>query len=182
MGKTTVSHSLATKLNAHYIDITELVKTQNLVTSIDKERDTLVADTTKVTKQLQNILATTEGNIIIEGHYAVDVVAKEQVNTVFVLRRDPRELKTVLEQREYSEKKIYENLAAEILDVCLLDAISTCGVDKVCEFDVSNKTVETVTNLMILVLEKKQNCKIGTIDWLGKLEKTGQLEEFLNQH
>jgi adenylate kinase len=181
VGKTTVSHMLASKLGAHYIGITELVKAENLVTSVDKERKTLIADTEKVSKQLQEILANLEGSIIIEGHYVVDVVPKEQVHTVFVLRRDPRELKTVLEKRGYPEKKVWENLAAEILDVCLWDAVSASGADKVCEVDVSNKTLDAMIEEMVLVLENKQDCSVGTVDWLGKLEKTGQLGEFLKR-
>ena len=179
MGKTSVSHTLAAKLNARYIGITELVKNENLVTSIDEERKTLVADTKKLQERLEEILSTSEGNIIIEGHYAVDVVPKEDVHTVFVLRRDPNELKNVLEKRGYPEKKVWENLAAEILDVCLMDALSACGADKVCEVDVSGKTVEAVVEEIVLVLEKKKECRSGIVDWLGKLEKTGQLEEFL---
>jgi adenylate kinase len=179
VGKTTVSHKLASKLDAHYIGITELVKKQKLITGIDENRQTLVADTEKISKQLQQILTKTGGRVIIEGHYAVDVVSKKDVNTVFVLRRDPRELKSALENRGYEEKKLWENLAAEILDVCLWDALSACGSDKVCEIDVSGKTVEAVVEEMLLVLEKREDCRHGIVDWLGKLENEGQLEEFL---
>ena len=179
VGKTTISNRLASNVNAHYIGITELVKKEKLIVSIDDERETLVADTKKVTKRVQDIISETEGNIIIEGHYVVDVVPKKDVNTVFVLRRDPHELKNVLEKRGYPKKKVWENLAAEILDVCLCDAISACGADKVCEIDVSGKTVETVVEEMFLVLENKQECKIGTVDWLCKLETEGRLENFL---
>jgi len=179
VGKTTVSHKLASKLDALYIGITELVKTKKLITSVDEERKTLIADTEKVSKQLQEILAKAEGSIIIEGHYAVDVVPKKDVDIVFVLRRDPRELKDALEKRGYEEKKLWENLAAEILDVCLWDAISACDAHKVCEVDVSGKTVETVVEEMIMVLEKRKDCRFGIVDWLGKLENEGQLEEFL---
>ena len=181
VGKTTVAHKLASKLDALYISITELVKKQKLITGIDENRQTLIADTKKVSKQLQEILANMEGSIIIEGHYAVDVVPKKDVNTVFVLRRDPRELKSALENRGYEEKKLWENLAAEILDVCLWDALSACGVDKVCEIDVSGKTVEAVVEEMMLVLEKRKECRFGIVDWLGKLENEGQLEEFLRK-
>ena len=179
VGKTTVSHKLASKLDALYISITELVKKQKLITSVDEERRTLIADTEKVSKQLQEILAKAEASIIIEGHYAVNVVPKKDVNTVFVLRRDPRELKGALEKRGYEEKKLWENLAAEILDVCLWDALSACGSDKVCEVDVSGKTVETVVEEMMLVLEKRRDCRHGIVDWLGKLEDEGQPGEFL---
>ena len=181
VGKTTVSHKLASKLDALYIGITELVKKQKLITGIDENRQTLIADTKKVSKQLQEILANTEGSIIIEGHYAVDVVPKKDVNTVFVLRRDPRELKSALENRGYEEKKLWENLAAEILDVCLWDALSACGVDKVCEIDVSGKTVEAVVEEIMMVLEKRKECRHGIVDWLGKLENEGQLKEFLKK-
>jgi len=181
VGKTTSSNKLASKLDARYIGITELVKKEKLISSIDENRETLVTDTKKAAKRVQDILSETEGNIIIEGHYVVDVVSKKDVDTVFVLRRDPQELKNVLEKRQYPEKKVWENLAAEILDVCLCDAISACGADKVCEIDTSNKTVETVVEEMILVLENKQECKIGIVDWLGKLENKGRLEEFLKQ-
>jgi adenylate kinase len=181
VGKTTVSQKLASKLDAVYIGIKELVKKQKLVTSVDEERRTLIADTEKVSKQLQETLTKTEGIIIIEGHYATDVVPKKDVNTVFVLRRDPRELKGALEKRGYEEKKLWENLAAEILDVCLWDALSACGSDKVCEIDVSGKTVEEVVEEMMLVLEKRKDRRFGIVDWLGKLENEGQLEEFLRK-
>ena len=180
-GKTTVAHQLASKLDAVYVGITELVKEHELFISVDKERQTLIADTEKVTEKLQQILDTSQGTVILEGHYAVDVVPQKHVNTVFVLRRDPRELKTVLEGRGYDEKKVWENLAAEILDVCLWDALSACDTGKVCEIDVSSKTVETVAEEMILVLEKKVDCKVGTVDWLTTLETDGQLEEYLKK-
>jgi len=176
VGKTTVSQKLASKLDAVYVGVTELVKKQNLITSVDKERKTLIADTKKVSKHLQGILAKTEGILIIEGHYAVDVVPKKDVNTVIVLRRDPRELKAALEKRGYDEKKLWENLSAEILDVCLWDALSACGPNKVCEIDVSGKTVEAVVEEMMMVLEKREDCRNGVVDWLGKLENEGKVE------
>ncbi len=179
VGKTTVSHKLASRLNASYIGITSLVKKEKLIASVDEARRTLIADTEKVSKRMQEILESSEGSIIIEGHYAVDVVSKKDVDTVFVLRRDPTELMGVLEKRGFEGKKIWENLAAEILDVCLLDALSACGADKVCEIDVSGKTVGTVVEEMVMVLEKRKACRSGIVDWLGKLDGEGRLEEFL---
>ena len=181
VGKTTVSQKLASKLDARYIGITELVKTEKLITSVDEERKTLIADTEKVAEHIQETLLKANGTIIIEGHYAVDVMPKKDVSTVFVLRRDPRELESELEKRGYDEKKLWENLAAEILDVCLCDALSACGANKVCEIDVSGRTVEAVVEEMVLVLEKRKDCRSGIVDWLGKLESEGQLEKFLRK-
>lgn len=179
VGKTSVSMKLAARLDTAYIGITDFVKNKKLIIDKDKNRQTLVADTEKATKKLQEILDKSDGGIIIEGHYVVYVVPKKDVNTVFVLRRDPRELKSVLEKRGYIEKKLWENLTAEILDVCLWDALSICGNDKVCEIDVTGKSVDAVVEEMVLVLEKIKESRFGTVDWLGKLENERQLEEFL---
>jgi adenylate kinase len=179
VGKTTASQKLAEKLDANYLGITDLVKEEKLITSVDEARKTLVADTEKVSKRVQEILRSSAGNIVVDGHYAVDVVPKEDVNMIFVLRRDPAELKPVLEKRGFEGKKLWENLAAEILDVCLMDALSACGAGRVCEIDVSGKTVEKVVEEMISVLEKKESCQAGIVDWLGKLDDAGRLGEFL---
>ena len=182
VGKTTVAHKLASRLDARYIGITDIVKNGNLITGRDDSRATLIADTEKVSKHLQKILNDSEDkSVIIEGHYAIDVVQEKDVDTVFVLRRDPAELKYTLEKRGYEEKKIWENLAAEILDVCLYDAVSACGVDNVCEIDVTGETVDAVVNNMIQVLKKKRECRVGIVDWLAELEKQGQLENFLKK-
>jgi adenylate kinase len=181
VGKTTVSQKLASKLDAVYISITDFVKNKKLITGRDENRQTLIADMEQVTKQLQELLDKSEGSIIIEGHYVVDVVSKKNVNTAFVLRRDPRELKRILEKRGYIEKKLWENLTAEILDVCLWDALSACGDDKVCEIDVTGRSVESVVEEITLVLEKTIECRFGIVDWLGKLENERQLEEFLTK-
>lgn len=179
VGKTTISQKLANKLDANYLSIANLVKEEQLISGVDKIRKTLVADTKKVSERVQEILRSSVGNIIIDGHYAMDVVPKKEVNTFFVLRREPAELKDVLENRGFGGKKLWENLAAEILDVCLLDALSVCGADKVCEIDVSGKTVEEIVEEMVSVLKEKKACQAGIIDWLGKLEGEGRLGEFL---
>jgi len=69
VGKTTISLNLASKLNARYISITDLVKTKKLVTGVDKKRKTLIADTIKVSDHLQETLSNFEDTIILEGHY-----------------------------------------------------------------------------------------------------------------
>jgi adenylate kinase len=179
VGKTTISQKLADRLDARYLNITDLVKEEKLITSIDKVRKTLVADTKKVSKRVQEILQSSVGNLIIEGHYAVDVVPNKDVNIIIVLRREPIELKAVLEKRGFDGKKLWENLAAEILDVCLLDTLSICDAYKVCEIDVSGKTVEEVVEETILMLKKKKPCQAGIVDWLGKLDAEERLGEFL---
>jgi len=119
VGKTTVSRLLASELNAVYVSLAELVERERLISSVDKTRGTLIADTDRVSMRIQEIIGSSECDVVVDGHYAVDVVQAKDVYIVFVLRRDPTELKDVMENRGFRERKLWENLAAEILDVCL---------------------------------------------------------------
>jgi len=179
VGKTSVSRLLASKLDAVYVNLGELVEQEKLVSGVDKVRGTLIADMDRVSKRVQGIIKSSEGDVVVDGHYAVDVVPTKDIHMVFVLRRDPNELKSIMENLGFKERKLWENLAAEILDVCLWDAVSACGSDKVCEIDVSGKKIEEVVEDIILMLEGKKKCQVGIVDWLGKLEREGRLHEFL---
>ena len=179
VGKTSISRLLASKLDAVYINLGELVEQESLISGVDKARGTLIADTDRVSKRVQEIIKSSKHDIIVDGHYAVDVVPTKNVHMVFVLRRDPSELKGFMENRGFKERKLWENLAAEILDVCLWDAVSACGSDKVCEIDVSGKKIEDVAEDMILMSEGRKKCRVGIVDWLGKLDGEGRLHEFL---
>jgi len=179
VGKTVVSRLLASKLDAVYINLGELVEREGLISGVDKVRKTLIADTSRVSKRVQEIVRSSEHDVIIDGHYAVDVAPVKDVHVVFVLRRNPDELKGFMEDRGFKGRKLWENLAAEILDVCLWDAVSACGSDKVCEIDVSGKGVEEVVENMVSVLEGRKKCGVGVVDWLGKLEEQGRLHDFL---
>jgi adenylate kinase len=179
VGKTTVSQFLASKLNATNIDLTKLVKQEKLTSGVDKARKTLIVDMKKVSERVQSIIKSYDQDIIIDGHYSMNVLPAKNVHLALVLRRDPEELKKILEDRDFRNRKLWENLAAEILDVCLWDAVRICGADKVCEINVTSKTIEEVAEEIVSVLEEKRKCRVGVVDWLGKLEKEGRLNEFL---
>jgi len=179
VGKTAVSHSLASKLGAIHIDVAELVKEENLAVGRDDARQTLVADTKIVQKRVKELIQRADKDVVVDGHYAVDVVPSQMVNRVFVLRRSPDKLKATLEAYGFAGKKLWENLAAEILDVCLWEAVSACGAEQVCELDVSGRAVEDVVKAIGSILEGGGRCERGVVDWLGKLEREGRLSDFL---
>jgi adenylate kinase len=179
VGKSSISKALASKIDAQVISIGELVKEEGLYTGIDRRRETLIADMNKVSKRINEIISNASKDIIVEGHFAVDVVPLEKIAVVFVLRRNPEELETILKERSYKEEKISENLAAEILDVCLYDSVKKCGINKVCEIDVSSRSVEDVVQEIIRVLNGEEESKVGIVDWLGKLEAKGKLDLYL---
>ncbi|MCW3999416.1 MAG: AAA family ATPase [Candidatus Bathyarchaeota archaeon] len=179
VGKTTVAKALAAKLNAQYINLTEFAKANGLIESEDKERCTLVIKEEQMQQQLGKAIDDSESSIIIvDGHYASAIAPTEHVANVFVLRRNPKELKAFMQKRGYSGTKLWENLQAEIIDVCLGEAVQV-HAGRVCELDVTGKPVEVVVEEIVEVLEKHRTCMVGAIDWMGLLEAEGILDEYL---
>jgi adenylate kinase len=180
VGKTTVAHQLSKELDALYVNLTELATKENLALGQDKKRKTTVINEDKMRKKIRETIDITEkSNIIIDGHYAAAVVPKSHVTRIFVLRRNPVELRTFMEKCGFQGPKLWENLASEILDVCLVEALSEHEKEKVCELDVTGKTVENVVTEILAVLNSRKKCRVGCVDWLGMLETQGVLDEYL---
>jgi adenylate kinase len=180
VGKTTTAKQLATKLNADYINLTEYTKTNRLTLGEDKKRQTTIINE-KATKQklTQTINNSQNPNIIIDGHYAAAVTPKHQTTHVFVLRRNPIELRKQMEKNGYQNNKLWENLAAEILDTSLTEALQEQNKNKICQIDTTQKTTETIVNEILTTINKNKKCPLGNIDWLETLEKQNLTDQYL---
>lgn len=180
VGKTSVARLLADRLNALYVNLTELALKENLVIGMDEKRNTVIVDEQRMRRIIRKIVENyVEQTIVIDGHYAAGVVPKKLATHVFVLRRDPVELKRFMEKAGFTSNKLWENLAAEILDVCLVDALRAYGSGKVCEIDATGKSVQDVVAEILEIMKGSRGCHVGVVDWLGKLEREGLLEEYL---
>jgi adenylate kinase len=178
-GKTTTAKQLTTKLNALYINLTEFAEKHNLTLGEDKKRKTTIINEEKMRQKLAETINTADNsNIIIDGHYASAVTPLDLTTHVFILRRNPKELKQFMQKCGFKGAKLWENLSAEILDTCLIEALQT-QQGKVCELDATGKTVEETVNDITDVLEKRKKCHSGIVDWLGMLENEGLLDEYL---
>ena len=181
VGKSTIAKILTDKLNAEYINLTNYAKTHNLTVDEDKERQTIIINEKSMRQELKKAIQdSTKQTIIIDGHYAPAVTPGELVSTVFVLRRNPKELKIFMQKRGYTRTKLWENLSAEILDSCLIEAVQT-QKGKVCEIDATSKTVDEVTAEILYVLSTPEKCRLGFVDWLGMLEKEGLTYNYLRE-
>ncbi|MEM2937581.1 MAG: adenylate kinase family protein [Candidatus Bathyarchaeia archaeon] len=180
VGKTSVARLLASKLNAVYVNLTDLALRENLVLGRDEKRGSLIVDENRMKIKIEKIAEECgEKSVIIDGHYAASVVPEKLATHVFVLRRNPVELRKFMEEAGFSGSKLWENLASEILDVCLVDALNTYNKEKVCELDVSGRRTEEVVAEILEVLEGSKKCGVGVVDWLSELESEGLLDEFL---
>jgi adenylate kinase len=180
VGKTSTARLLTVKLNALYVNLTDLAVQYKLVSGKDETRNTIIVDEPRMKKKIRSIIQKTDKKeVVIDGHYAVNVVPKELVTRVFVLRRDPVELRGLMEHCGFQGRKLFENLASEALDVCLFDALKAVGKRRVCELNVTGQTVEETVKQIMFLLHHPSKCRVGVVDWLGKLEKEGLLDEYV---
>jgi adenylate kinase len=178
-GKTTIAKQLTTKLNAHYINLTDFANKHGLTLGEDKKRQTTIINEKAMQQKLaETINATDNTNIIIDGHYAATATPTNQTTHVFVLRRNPKELKKLMQKNNYPKPKLNENLAAEILDTILIEALQS-QKNKVCELDITAKSAQETVNEILAVLNGKKKCHSGIVDWLGMLEKENILDDYL---
>ena len=180
VGKTTVAKQLTKRLEATYINLTELAETQHLTLRKDAQRNTTVVDEKMMLRKMRQTIDTADKDtIVVDGHFASAVVPKKYVTRVFVLRRNPVELRKFMEKCGFKDAKLWENLASEILDVCLVETLEGQEKDRVCELDITGKTVEEVVVEICTAIDENKKCRVGCVDWLGVLEREGLTDEYL---
>lgn len=121
-GKTTVAKKLAKIKNYKYVDVHKLIEENKLSCGYDKKRKTKIVDVAKLNKFLIKLIENSKEKLIIDSHLSHYLPAK-YVSLCFVTKCDIKVLKKRLEKRKYSKEKIRENLDAEILDICLNEAL-----------------------------------------------------------
>ena len=180
VGKTEISKALSARLGASHANLGDIVRNENLVSKAEVEGESLIIDMRRLSKRIKEIILSSPKDIIIEGHYAPDVVSSNVISNVFVLRRDPEGLKAEFQARGYDEKKMSENITSEILDVCLVNAIEKYGIEVVDEIDVTRMSACEVIKRILMVLNMQRKPRVGFVDWLGRLDKDGRLDEILS--
>ena len=123
-GKTTVAKVLAERLGFEYVDVNEVIdKNPDVVSGYDEGLKTKIVDSDKLVEVLKRIIRDSENDLVIDSHLG-HYLPKDYVDVCVVVKcSDLDVLRKRLEARGYGMKKIRENLDAEILDVCLIDAL-----------------------------------------------------------
>jgi adenylate kinase len=177
VGKSTVARLLSERLDFPLLDLTELVKQEGLIQRIDQKRETEVIDLKRLKEKVLQIYQFSEENVIIEGHYAYNVIPKKFVSHAFILRKAPWKLKETLETRGYTKEKVRENVEAELVDVCLVEALEALEPKRVCEINATNKEVEEIVEEILSIFRGRAICKKGVVDWLESDEARKLLED-----
>ena len=167
VGKTTLASELSKRLGANLVKINELAINNNLVLGIDDKKGYKIIDIDKLDVVLGKIIDKLDSDklLIVEGHLSHLCSGADKI---IILRVHPTILEKKLASRDYSESKIRENLEAEALDVCGVEAYETYDED-VCEINVSNLAIDEIINHVVDVIFDKKDFPFGEIDFLDWL-------------
>lgn len=134
----------------NFVNVSKFAIENNLVESYDQELETQVIDEENLIEKLRINLEGKERNIIecIEG----DLLEDDLVDWLFVCKTDNTILYDRLKARQYNERKLTQNIEAEIFGVIWENAIEHFGESKVTEL--INNTESDLKRNLSLVLEQ----------------------------
>jgi len=176
-GKTTISKSLARRLDADYLSLTKLILDKGLYTAVDQRRRTKVVNQNRTRTWLRKSLPKRQRLTILDTHLA-DIIPQENVMKVIVLRCHPKILEARLRRKGWGVPKVRENVLAEILDSCYVIAAEYYGTKKTVQLDTSRTSVSKTINQCITLLKKQVPGKF-TVDWIAVLNREHSLERYL---
>jgi adenylate kinase len=169
-GKTTVSTILSEKLGARHIEISKFSIENGYVIEDDVERDTKVVDMEALKSAVRDIIDKSVSPVIIDGHYAHELIEEPVISFLFVLRKQPWDLKSVLEARQYSSDKVWENLESEIMGIITGEALELIPSSKVIEVDISDQSPQETVNQIHRMIEGGAALGNPIIDWVAHPE------------
>jgi len=177
-GKTMIAKVLGSRLSVDVIALGELADKSGCISAQDKARDTGIIDEDCLVEALLDLVDYKGKRLVIEGHY-IDLVPSSAVEWVFILRTHPETLTERLTKRGYKDEKVKENVEAEVLGVCQLDALDAFGEKRVLEIDTTEMTPPEVASMIEQMISDESTPT--RIDWMVSLEKEGRLDQFLSE-
>ena len=177
-GKTTFARELAKTIGANYVNVTQHVSKRKLFSGIDRERRTMIVNLPKARASLKRELGTMRVLNVVDTHIPEEILPRELVKKVFVLRCHPRILESRLRGKRWKASKIRENALAEIIDSCLSEAVKHFGWRKVIQIDTSCRKVRSCVASAKRSISGEPAKEIK-IDWISKLEQEGLLDRYL---
>ncbi|HLD39950.1 MAG TPA: AAA family ATPase [Candidatus Nanoarchaeia archaeon] len=120
VGKSTLAKFLIKKLKFDRLDLHHHYK--RISNSYNRSKQSYDVDYSKFEKLVKEKLAEAKKGLIIDSHIS-HLLPKKMVDLCIVLVcSDLKKLEKRLKARNYSKKKIRENLDAEIFQICLTEA------------------------------------------------------------
>ena len=164
VGKSTVSKILAHRF--HVIDIHSYAEQHGLFEEYDEEAGSYDVDVEKLNDSMMSEIFSDE-NVFLDGHLSHFV----DCDIIIVLRCDPEILSERLKARGYDDRKVLENVQAEVLDVILGESMESDA--KVYEIDCSRMSPDEIADKIerIVILGEVDDASPGNVDWSGEMEE-----------
>jgi adenylate kinase len=175
-GKSEAAQLLASRLSSVLFSLGDIAENNGCISDYDAFRDTGVIDEDCLVEAIMDLIEEEKTMIVIEGHY-IDLVPNSFVKFAFILRTHPDILRQRLKERNYTKEKLEENLEAEVVGVCQMDALYAFGEEKVHEIDTSELNPNEVVELIMYIITNPVEPR--RIDWMAKLEEEGSIDEYL---
>ncbi len=169
-GKTTISKLLNSESKYKTVFLLDFLKLYKLLNIYDHVNQCYLIDVNKVKKKLKKYISKMKHNIIIIDSH----ISYEFADYTIILRTRPDILYKRLENRNYSVKKIIENVNSESLDVILCNSYNKYKTkSNIFEIETSEREISEIFKICIEIIEKlKLNKKIydykpGNINWIN---------------
>lgn len=178
-GKTTVSRLLAKAVHAKYVNPEILLPRKGIDYTYDERRKTRIVSIRRLRSSLASLAGRTDRGLIIDSHIAFKITSSPKLQRVIVLRCNPAVLERRLKRKHWSKRKISENVLAEILDICLWNAVQNYGWRRISEIDTTDKRPSRVLQLAIRALKERKVRKQPKARWLSSLKHQRLLTHYL---
>ncbi|MBI4017826.1 MAG: adenylate kinase family protein [Candidatus Aenigmarchaeota archaeon] len=154
-GKTEVAKALAALMAYAYVSINDFAEKGALVKGVDRARNAKIIDTDALEK------VRFADNSVLDGHVSHFATADVYV----ILRTNPDVLRKRLGQKGWNKRKIDENVEAEAIGVCSVEARELW--DNVMDIDTSALIPAKAARLIYNWLKRKRFAN-DPIDWTMK--------------
>lgn len=165
-GKTSATELLEDAIDGRdvaVIHLNEVIREEDLFSTVDDARDSLVADFDAIEGWLDRNEPASEIEIV-ESHLAHHLPA----DRVVVLRCHPDELGRRLEERDESAASIAENEESEALDVVLAEAVERHSPN-VFEIDATDRSPEEIAHEIEAVVAGDREPSAGMVSFADAL-------------
>ena len=146
-GKKSVGKKLAELTGLKFVSINDFAIKNHFAIRVRSE---YVVDLRKLRDKIE-----TRDRIVV-GHLLPYLISDRDLDLIVVLRCSPRVLRTRYESRRYSEKKIIENIEAELIGLIADKAAEVYSCDKLAEFDTSKTTPETIGRRIVSIIKGRR--------------------------
>jgi len=143
-GKTTTAQSLSERINYRYVNVGDLVIQNNCHEGRDLEYDSYILDEDKICDVLEPLLS--GGGCVVDFH-SCEFFPERWFELVLVLHANTEVLFDRLVSRNYSRKKIDENMESEIMQV-VLEAARDSYQEEIVHSLASNNIEDMESNIL----------------------------------